>query len=131
MAADKLSADSRGFAFGAPSPKRGWVHSNGPILLHAFRFADASCIVIGLRVTADVMQEPWTNEQPLLASVAVACFMLVASYANLYRSWRAASIPSELHCVMYCCAVGIGCVGLPVALIGLDSMSVKMLALWA
>lgn len=132
MATHKLNAVSGGFAFGAPSPKRGWVHSNGPILIHAFRFADACCIVLALRATLHVMERPWNEEQALFASVAVACFTLVASSKKLYRSWRFASISSELLSVMFCCVVGIGCVGLPVAIIGLDNaMPPLTLAIWA
>ncbi len=131
MSAQKFVADTDTFAFGARCPKRGWVHSNGPLLIHAFRFSDAACIVTALHVTSRVLQLPWTREQVLLALLAVACFMLIAAPAALYRSWRASSIIAELNRVVYCCILAIAGVAVPMALIeSAPATLAPMLVLW-
>ena len=131
MSAHRLVADTNTLAFGARCPKRGWVHSNGPLLIHAFRIADATCLVFALRMTSRALQLQWTREQVLVALLAVACFMLVASPATLYRSWRSSSITAELLRVLYCCIVTIASVAVTVELIGsAPAMFAPMFVLW-
>lgn len=131
LAAHKIVAGSSSVAFGAPAPKKGWVHANGPVLINAFRIADATCIVLALRVAGRVLELSWTREQLLLAMLGVTCFMLVASPARLYRSWRSSTIGAELQRALGCTAIAIGCVALPVASAGLDQgLPATMLALW-
>ncbi|MEO8654194.1 MAG: hypothetical protein ABI409_08725, partial [Ramlibacter sp.] len=131
MSAHRLVAATNTIAFDARCPKRGWVHSNGPLLIHAFSDADAAALVFALRMTSRALQLQWTREHVLLALLAVACFMLVASPATLYRSWRSSSIIAELLRVLYCCIVTIASVAATVELIGsAPAMIAPMFVLW-
>ena len=124
-------ADRKPFASIAPGRRLGWVHSNGALLIHSFRVADAACLVIGLRLASDLLHLPWAREQVLLALLAVAYFMLVASPVLLYRSWRGSSILAELNRVLFCCVGTIALIALSVIVIApAPSMALELLAYW-
>ncbi|MCM2311572.1 MAG: undecaprenyl-phosphate glucose phosphotransferase [Steroidobacteraceae bacterium] len=124
-------ADRKPFASAAPGQRLGWVHSNGALLIHTFRLADAACLVLGLRLASEVLHLPWAREQVLLALLAVAYFMLVASPVMLYRSWRASSIVAELNRVLFCCVATIALIALSVIMTApVPSMALELLAYW-
>lgn len=124
-------ADKKPFASIAPGQRLGWVHSNGALLIHAFRLADAACLVLALRLSAELLHLPWGQEQVLLALLAVAYFMLVASPLVLYRSWRASSIVAELKSILLCCVGTIALIAVTVVVTApAPSMALELLAHW-
>lgn len=107
------------------------MHAHGPLLIHAFRLADAACIVLALRLTSSLLNQPWTREQLLLGLLGATFFLLVASPAGLYRSWRASSLLAELHRVLCCCVLAVGCVALLMILLAPDEpVPAGMLLAW-
>lgn len=124
-------ADRKPFASVSPGQRIGWVHSNGALLIHAFRLADAACLVVALRLTLHLLGLPWTREQVLLALLAVAYFMLVASPVLLYRSWRASSMAAELNSILFCCVATIVLIAVSVVVMApAPSMALEVVVTW-
>jgi putative colanic acid biosysnthesis UDP-glucose lipid carrier transferase len=91
---------------------RGWVHVHSATLVELFRIVDAGWVLLGLWLASKFLDIVWNTSHFIIFLAAAGFFTAFAGLWPLYRSWRIASLGSELSRIGVCWTASICCASL-------------------